>query len=276
MGPEKSAIAAGVTWLWGNSATGLVGEREIGVEKTMRKLHWGAVMVLLGACAVGAQEGPPQPAKPSAEVRPAIHWTQFDYTCEGGTKLTVYLHNETAKVRYLGTAYLMTRTRSADGNRYSDGKVIWWGKGNGGFLAEDTPDGTGKMILKDCQLDKPLKASRAAASITGTVSYLERITLPPNAVMQVRLEDVSLADAPAKTIAQQRIPLGDRQVPVPFELKFDPTKIDERHTYVVTARIVVDDQLRFLSDKAYPVLTRDNPLRVEMILKPAQANGEKP
>jgi uncharacterized lipoprotein YbaY len=170
----------------------------------------------------------------------------------------------------------MTRTRSADGNRYSDGKVIWWGKGNGGFLAEDTPDGTGKMILKDCQLDKPLKASRAAASITGTVSYLERITLPPNAVMQVRLEDVSLADAPAKTIAQQRIPLGDRQVPVPFELKFDPTKIDERHTYVVTARIVVDDQVRFLSDKAYPVLTRDNPLRVEMILKPAQANGEKP
>ena len=262
--------------MWGNSATGLVGEREIGVEKTMRKLHWGAVIVLLGACAVGAQEGPPQPAKPSAEVRPAIHWTQFDYTCEGGTKLTVYLHNETAKVRYLGTAYLMTRTRSADGNRYSDGKVIWWDKGNGGFLAEDTPDGTGKMIVKDCQLDKPVKASPAAASITGTVSYLERITLPPNAVMQVRLEDVSLADAPAKTIAQQRIPLGDRQVPVPFELKFDPTKIDQRHTYVVTARIVVDDQLRFLSDKAYPVLTRDNPLRVEMILKPAQANAEKP
>ena len=101
----------------------------------------------------------------------------------------------------------MTRTRSADGNRYSDGKVIWWGKGNGGFLAEDTPDGTGKMIVKDCQLDKPLKASPAAGSITGTVSYLERITLPQNEFMQVRIEDVSLADAPAKTIAQQRIPL---------------------------------------------------------------------
>jgi uncharacterized lipoprotein YbaY len=170
----------------------------------------------------------------------------------------------------------MTRTRSADGNRYSDGKVIWWGKGNGGFLAEDTPGGTGKMIVKDCQLDKPVKVSPAAGSITGTVSYLERIALPPNAVMQVRLEDVSLADAPAKTIAEQSIPFGDRQVPVPFELKFDPTKIDDRHTYVVTARILVDDQLRFLSDKAYPVLTRDNPSRVEMILKAAQANAEKP
>ena len=242
----------------------------------MRKLRWGAVMVLPGVCAVGAQEGPPQPAKPSAEVRPAIHWTQLDYTCEGGTKLTVYLHNETAKVRYLGTAYLMTRTRSADGNRYSDGKVIWWSKGNGGFLAEDTPDGNGKMIAKDCQLDEPVKASPAAGSITGTVSYLERIALPPNAIIQVRLEDVALADAPAKTIAQERITLGDRQVPVPFELKFDPKTIEEKHTYVVTARILVDDKLRFLSDKAYPVLTRNNPVRVEMILKPAQANAEKP
>ena len=242
----------------------------------MRKLRWGAVMVLPGVCAVGAQEGPPQPAKPSVEVRPAIHWTQFDYTCEGGTKLTVYLHNETAKVRYLGTAYLMTRTRSADGNRYSDGKVIWWSKGNGGFLAEDTPDGNGKMIAKDCQLDEPVKASPAAGSITGTVSYLERIALPPNAIIQVRLEDVALADAPAKTIAQERITLGDRQVPIPFELKFDPKTIEEKHTYVVTARILVDDKLRFLSDKAYPVLTRNNPVRVEMILKPAQANAEKP
>ena len=35
----------------------------------------------------------------------------------------------------------MKQTMSADGNRYSDGKVVWWGKGNGGFLQEDTPDG---------------------------------------------------------------------------------------------------------------------------------------
>src|SRR6516162_4689936 len=242
----------------------------------MRKLHWGAVIVLLGASAVGAQEGPPHPAKPSAEVRPAIHWTQFDYACEGGTKLTVYLHNETAKVRYGGTTYLMTHARSADGNRYSDGKVVWWGKGNAGFLEEDAPDGSGKRIAKDCQLDQPLKASRATAgSVTGTIAYLQRIALPPNAIILVQLQEVSRADAPSKTIAQEKITLGDRQVPVPFELKFEPTKIDAKHCYVVSARIVVDDKLRFLSDKAYPVLTRDNPSRVEIILKPAEADAEK-
>jgi putative lipoprotein len=235
----------------------------------MRKLHSGVVIVLLGACAVGAQEAPPQPSKPSNEVRPAIRWTSFDYICEGGTKLTVYLHNETAKVRYRGTTYLMTQTRSADGNRYSDGRVVWWAKGNGGFLEDD---GNGKMIVKDCQLDKPMKASPATNSITGTVSYLERIKLPPSAVVQLELRDVSLADAPAKALAQEKITLGDRQVP---ELKFDPAKIDAKHTYVVSARIVVDDKLRFLSDRAYPVLTGNNPLRVEMILKPAQTAAEK-
>jgi len=239
----------------------------------MRKLRLG-VIVLLGACAVRAQEAPlPQPAKPSNELRPAIRWKQFDYTCEGGTKLTVYLHNETAKVRYRDTAYIMTRTRSADGNRYSDGKVVWWGKGNGGFLEEDAPGGNGKMIVKDCQLDKPLNAPATTGSITGTVACLQRIALPPAAIVQVQLQDVSRADGSAETIAQERITLGDRQVPVPFELKFDPHEIDAKHAYVVTARILVDDQLRFLSDKAYPVLTRDNPSRVEIILKPVPDPG---
>lgn len=34
-------------------------------------------------------------------------------------------------------------------------------------------------------------------TITGTVAYRERIALPPNAVVTVTLEDVSLADAPS-------------------------------------------------------------------------------
>jgi len=240
----------------------------------MGKWLWGIAIVLLGACAVGAQEAPPEPGKPSTEVRPAIQWKQFDYTCEGGTTLTVYLHNKTAKVRYGGTAYLMTETRSADGNRYSDGKVVWWGKGNGGFLEEDAPDGNGRMIAKDCQLDKPVNPSPAAGSITGTVSYLERVALPPDAVIEVRLEDVSLADAPAKTIALEKIALGGRQVPVPFELKFDRAKIDAKHSYGVGAQIVVDGKPRFLSEKAYPVLTRESPARVEIILKPVNSERQ--
>lgn len=227
----------------------------------MRKLHLGVALLFLESSAVRAQEAPPPvPTKPSNEVRPAIRWKQFNYTCEGGARLTVYLHNETAKVRHQEHVYVMTQTRSADGNRYSDGKVVWWGKRNGGFLEEDAPDGNGKMLVKGCQLEKPLNASAVADKVTGTVAYLQRIALPPNAIIQVQLQA-------AKTIAQEKITLGDRQIPVPFEIKVDAEKIDPQHAYALTARIVVDDKLRFVNDKSYPVLTRDNPSHVEMILK---------
>jgi putative lipoprotein len=213
-----------------------------------------------------AQDAPAQATQaPPARnnVRKAIPWKQFNYTCEGGAKLFVYLTGDLAKVRYGDNSYSMKQTMSADGNRYSDGKVVWWGKGNGGFLQEDAPDGNGKMIVSGCQLDKP----PATESVTGTVSYLQRMALPTNAVIQVRLSDASLADARAKVIAEQTINLGQRQVPVPFALTFDPGRIDAKHTYSVSAKITVDGKLWFITDQSYPVLTNDKPSRVDLILK---------
>jgi putative lipoprotein len=215
--------------------------------------------------AVPAQNTQTPPAQNN--VRKAIRWKQFNYTCEGGAKLAVYLTGDLAKVRYGDKAYAMKQTMSADGNRYSDGIVVWWGKGNGGFLQEDAGDGNGKMIAQGCQLDKP----PATESVTGTVSYLQRIALPTNAVIVVKLSDVSLADAPAKMIAEQTINLGQRQVPVPFELTLDPAKIDAKHTYSVSAKITVDGKLMFTTAQAYPVLTNGKPSHVDLILKQVPA-----
>jgi putative lipoprotein len=221
---------------------------------------------------LSAQEPPPPPtptpAAPAPAVKRAIEWRQFSYTCEGGAKLKVYLHNETVKVAFKDKVYLMRQTPSGSGVRYSDGKVVWWSKGNGGFLQADTPDGNGDMIVKGCELDKPLSSETTSGLVSGTVSYLVRMALPPSAIVEVKLQDVSRADAAATVIAKERITLGDRQVPVPFELKFDPAKIDERHLYSVSGRILVDGQLRFTSDKAYPALTRGNPAHTELLLKP--------
>jgi putative lipoprotein len=219
----------------------------------------------------GVPTTPSPPTAPAAPaVKRAIEWKQFEYSCEGGAKLRVYQHNETAKVVYKDKVYLMRQTRSADGGRYSDGKVVWWSKGNGGFLQEDTPDGNGEMIVKGCELDKPMNAEATPGTVSGTVSYRSRMALPASAIIEVELQDVSPADAPAKAIVitKEEIALGERQVPVPFELKFDPGKIDPKHMYSVRASILVDGELRFVSDKAYPVLTRGNAAHVEVIVKP--------
>lgn len=87
----------------------------------------------------------------------------------------------------------------------------------------------------------------AEKAVRGEVIYRERIALPPSAVLSVQLADVSLADAPARIIGEQTVkPAG--QVPISFEIKFDPSAIRPHMTYALQARITVDGKLMFISD----------------------------
>jgi putative lipoprotein len=236
--------------------------------RTIRRIGLlGLAVTLLGWIGMameGAQDAPE--AKPKHTMRPAMQWKRFDYTCEKEVKVTVYLHETTAKVRFQEQTYMMRQTRSADGNRYSDGKTLWWGKGDGGLLQEEAPDGDGKMLAKDCVLQK----AAAADTVTGTITYLVRMALPPQATIVVELQDVSLVDAPAKVLAAQKFALGQQQVPVPFTLQYNPAKIDAKHRYAVNARVMIGKELKFVTDQAYPVLTQGNGSRVDLILKPAK------
>ncbi|MFZ9039665.1 MAG: YbaY family lipoprotein [Gammaproteobacteria bacterium] len=103
------------------------------------------------------------------------------------------------------------------------------------------------------------------ASVTGTVGYRERIALTPEAVVEVQLLDVSLADASAKLIAEQTI-RPQHQVPIPFELVYDPAEIDARFTYAVRATIRERGRLMFTTDRSYRVLTRGSPSHVDLVL----------
>ena len=95
------------------------------------------------------------------------------------------------------------------------------------------------------------------------------MALPAEAAVMLRLEDVSRQDAPARFVAGQVLPTEGRQVPLPFALYYATGDIDPRHTYQVRADIVIDGRRRFLTDRAYPVLTRGNPSHLEMTLQQA-------
>jgi uncharacterized lipoprotein YbaY len=108
----------------------------------------------------------------------------------------------------------------------------------------------------------------AGARVTGTETYRERIALPPNAVVHVSLQDVSRADAPAVVLGEQMIETQGRQVPIPYEIPYDPAAIDQRFTYSVRARITVGGQLMFTSTTATLVITRGNPTTdVEIVVQ---------
>lgn len=91
-------------------------------------------------------------------------------------------------------------------------------------------------------------AAPRTAEITGTVAYRERMALPPGAVVAVRLEDQSRADAPAVTIAQTQVsPIT--QVPVPFTLSYDPSALKPGMSYGLRADIrAPDGELMFVTD----------------------------
>ena len=101
--------------------------------------------------------------------------------------------------------------------------------------------------------------------VTGTVSYRERIALPPDAVILVQLRDVSLQDVAARLISEQIIK-PEHSIPIPFALPYTPADIDERMTYSVFASIRSGDRLLFVTDRSYQVLTRGQSDHVELVL----------
>lgn len=104
--------------------------------------------------------------------------------------------------------------------------------------------------------------------LNGTVTYRERIALAPDAVVEVTLEEVSRADAPATIIASQTIEPKGAQVPLAFALTYDPAQITPRDIWVVRATIKEGGRLTWTSTRRYPVITQDAPAdNVEIIVQ---------
>jgi putative lipoprotein len=104
------------------------------------------------------------------------------------------------------------------------------------------------------------------AAVTGSVTYRERSPLPPDAVIRVQLSDVSRQDAAAIPVAQATVTPAGRQVPLPFELRYDPAAIDSTHSYAVRATIESGGRLIFTTTTANMVITRGNPTHVNLVL----------
>jgi len=118
------------------------------------------------------------------------------------------------------------------------------------------------LMLAACQISK----AEPTASVRGEATYLERIAVPPGAQLEVRLLDVSRADAPSETIGGVTLSsIG--QPPYPFEIAYRPDQIVSSHQYVVQARLMHDGRLLFITDQAYPVITRGYPTEMQLVLK---------
>ncbi len=114
------------------------------------------------------------------------------------------------------------------------------------------------------------------ASVTGTATYLQRIALQDDAVLTVQIQDVSLADAAATVMGEDSYATEGAQVPLPFEVSYDPTMIEDNHDYALSVRITdADDNLLYINDTRIPVITKGNPTQdVEAMVIPVEGSAD--
>jgi putative lipoprotein len=124
------------------------------------------------------------------------------------------------------------------------------------------------ILLIGCRAEStPVKAT-----VSGTVTYLQRIALLEDAVVTVRIQDISLADAPAVVLGEQVIKPAGKQVPIPFEVEYNPEDVKPAGRYAISARIEdANGKLLFITDTVTPVFTSDaKSTGIELILKMVQ------
>lgn len=129
------------------------------------------------------------------------------------------------------------------------------------------------MVLLTAACDG-LPWAQGSGVVEGEAFYLQKIALPEDAVLTVRLDDVTQTDAPAETIDSRRIELDGRQQPFAFELRYHPEKLKSNRVYAVAGRIEDSSGLRFISTEPHTVLLTGEPQQVRLKLDQVSASGE--
>jgi membrane-bound inhibitor of C-type lysozyme len=108
--------------------------------------------VFVGACWLSlttkAQEMPPATATPKSHRMPMMR--KSSYNCDGGTKVTVFLQERNVRVVFAGKSYSMKQVEAASGTKYSDGAMVWWDKGDEGFLEDEAKGSQPLRLAENC------------------------------------------------------------------------------------------------------------------------------
>ena len=117
------------------------------------------------------------------------------------------------------------------------------------------------------------QATPEFVTVSGTAAYLQRIAMPPEAVLTVQVQDISRADARATVLGESSEAFGQRQVPLAYSIKIARSAIDPRMRYAVRATISVGGETQFITTRNYSVLTRGAPSQVDLVLSAVPVVG---
>ena len=109
------------------------------------------------------------------------------------------------------------------------------------------------------------QTGKSEVTLKGSVAYRERMALPAGAVVDVWIADTSPGIVAAVLLAQTSVKEG-RQVPIPFEVRYDAARVQAGHTYGVRAAIKVDGNILFATKDAVLLTNPLKPADIELVL----------
>jgi copper homeostasis protein (lipoprotein) len=112
----------------------------------------------------------------------------------------------------------------------------------------------------------------AALVVEGTAAYRERIAMPPDAVFEARVEDVSRADAPSVLLGRHRIEHAGNP-PYRFRIEIDDAALKPTGRYAVRATVRVGERLVFTTDTFTPIAPGAAAAPLNLLLVSARGSG---
>jgi putative lipoprotein len=109
--------------------------------------------------------------------------------------------------------------------------------------------------------------------VTGTARFEGTVALPPNALLDVSVADVSRADGSSVTLAHFAGPASGPQ-PLRFSLPVEKRRVQEKGSYSVRAEILVDGKALYVTDSAYLVLGHSGQTHADVLLRPVDNRAQ--
>ena len=179
------------------------------------------------------------------------------YHCADGSSLQVEFTADAALLAGPGGKVELPQVVSASGAHYQRGPLSLFTRGREAALDN------GRDAPRQCRSLGPLGHF---VELSGSVSYLARIALPPDATLTLRLRD----EKRRLTLVEQDYELAGAQVPIPFRLAVDRSLIGKTGGLVLSARIEAGGRLRFVNERTVVRLRDGDDAHIDLLLRPAR------
>jgi uncharacterized lipoprotein YbaY len=121
------------------------------------------------------------------------------------------------------------------------------------------------FLLAACSARGPAPDLRRP-SVAGTVVAETDVTVPSNAVLEIRLMDITAGAPP--TVVTEQVSSNPGPPPYRFRLFYQTAAIESTRDYAVQVRLLVAGRPLLVQPAPAPVLTKGRPVVVEIRLRP--------